>query len=184
MNHIGTVEITTDRLKLRRFTVDDVDSFYECYVSDPKVHTYVNYVQGKTREAAEEFIRGIVAQYDKDPAFYAWALTQDGNVFGYVGLCNIDEKSDSAELRFTFGSKWWGHGFSTESTGAVRDLAFKRIGFHRLYSDLHIDNVSSGSVLLKLGMEPEGVLRGAYKNEDGTYSDMKQFGMVAEDLDL
>ncbi|MBQ6621479.1 MAG: GNAT family N-acetyltransferase [Mogibacterium sp.] len=181
MNHVGTIEIKTDRLVLRPFREEDIDSFYKNYGSDPVVHKYVSFVPCRTEEETAEFVRSLTAHYDEE-SFYAWAMVEDGVVFGYVGLVNVDETADAAELRFSFGSKWWWKGYSTESTKAIRDLAFETIGIHRLYSSHHVENVSSGSTLLKIGMEPEGVLRGGYKNEDGTYADMKQYSVLAEDI--
>ena len=176
MNHVGTYEIKGERVVLRPYTLNDVDEFYDNYGSDPKVQKYFNFAADGSREASEAYIKSCVEKYD-DPAFYAWAVLVEGKVVGGIALSNIDEKSDAAELQASLGSEFWWKGFTTESARIVKDLAFNTIGIHRLYGMHHVDNVSHGSMLIKVGMEPEGVLKEAHKNPDGSYSNAKLYAV-------
>jgi ribosomal-protein-alanine N-acetyltransferase len=182
MKHVGTQEIRTDRLLLRRFRKEDLEPFYSGYSCDPKVHAMINFGPDATKESTERFINDAVSRYD-DPRFYLWAMTKDDDVFGFIELRTIDDNTDSAELRFSFGSQWWWNGYSVETAKAVRDFAFNTVGMHRLYAIHHVDNVSTGTVYLKTGFEPEGMLRGAFRNSDGTFSDEKQYSILAEDVE-
>lgn len=43
MKHLGTESIVTDRLILRRFTVEDAGPMYENWASDPEVTKYLTW---------------------------------------------------------------------------------------------------------------------------------------------
>lgn len=43
MKHIGTKNIETERLILRRFTLDDADAMYRNWVSDDEVTKYLTW---------------------------------------------------------------------------------------------------------------------------------------------
>ena len=179
--HVGTVEIKTDRLLLRRFRAEDAESFFANYGSDPEVHKYVNFVPCTTLEDTKAFIQKHIDKYDKDPKYYRWAVDLNGEVIGYTGLFHLEESDDSAEFKFSFGSKFWWLGYSTEFAKAVRDFAFETVGIHRLYATHHVDNRSSGTTYLNIGMDPEGTMRGGHKNPDGTYSDLRQYSVLSTD---
>ncbi|MDO4648471.1 MAG: hypothetical protein Q4B26_07450 [Eubacteriales bacterium] len=53
---IGTQEVKTERLLLRKFRAEDVTAVYENYGSDPKVKEYISFAPCATLEGAEGFI--------------------------------------------------------------------------------------------------------------------------------
>ncbi len=178
MKQVGTKTITTKRLVLRPFTMEDVQSVYENYGSDPLVNQYISFAPCANLESAKEFIAMHTQQYEINPAFYGWAVTLDGMVIGSIGLFDVDEDSDQCELGYSIGSKWWGQGYATEAGCAIVTYAFEQIGAHRVYASHHIDNLASGRVLEKIGMHYEGTMKDAQKNADGSYSDLKLYAVV------
>jgi [ribosomal protein S5]-alanine N-acetyltransferase len=65
----------------------------------------------------------------------------------------------SAELGYWFLREAWGKGYATESSAAMLELGFRRLGFHRVWGKCHTQNVASAKVMEKLGMTYEGTLR-------------------------
>lgn len=181
MNHTGTIEINTERLTLRKFTLADVEAVHRNYGSDPLVNRYISFAPCAELESARGFIGMHLEQYESNPAFYGWAIEVDGEVIGSIGLFNVDDDADQAELGYSIGSKWWGRGYATEAAQAVIDYAFDSVGFHRVYASHHIDNIASGKVLEKVGMHYEGCMRDAQKNTNGTYSDLKLYAILKQD---
>ncbi|MDO4621690.1 MAG: GNAT family protein [Eubacteriales bacterium] len=181
MNHTGTVEIKTEHLLLRRFAMTDVQSVYLNYGCDPLVNRYISFAPCAEMESAREFIRMHTEQYDRDPSFYGWAVTLNGEVIGSIGLFDIDEGAEQAELGYSIGSKWWGNGYATEASKAVIDHAFSEVGLHRIFASHHIDNTASGRVLEKAGMLYEGTMRDGQKNADGSFSDLKLYAILESD---
>ncbi len=181
MNHIGTKEIKTDRLLLRRFRLDDVDAVYQNYGSDPEVNRFISFAPCKTRESTAAFIQMHVEKYDTDLDFYGWAVTLDGEVIGSVGLFNVDPAAESCEIGASLGSKWWGQGIITEAVSALINFAFDVIGMHRVYASHHKENLASGRVMMKNGMKREGTMREAQKNQDGSFSDLVLYAILSTD---
>lgn len=181
MNHIGTKEIRTDRLLLRRFRLEDVNGVYNNYGSDPEVKRFISFAPCQTREGAQAFVQMHVDRYDTDPDFYGWAVVLEDEVIGSVGLFNVDNESDACEVGASLGSKWWGLGIATEAVSALIDFAFREMGAHRIYGAHHIDNTGSGKVMLKSGMKREGIMRGAQKNPDGSFSDLVLYAILSTD---
>lgn len=181
MKAVGTKEIVTERLKLRRFEAADYEDVYENYGSDPLVNKYISFAPCASVEGAKQFIDMHVEQYAANPEFYGWAITVDDMVIGSIGLFNVDADAEQCELGYSIGSKWWGKGYATEAAAAVMDYAFGEIEAHRVYASHHVDNVGSGKVLEKVGMRFEGVMRDGQKNADGSFSDLKLYASLISD---
>ena len=181
MEHVGTMEIETERLVLRRFRREDAEALYRNYGSDPPVHRYISYAPCQTKEGTEGFIEMHLENYEHDPDFYGWAITLDKEVIGTIGLFHLDPWADSCEVGYSLGSRWWGQGFATEALQAVLRFAFEKVGAHRIFASHHIENTASGKVLEKAGMQYEGTLRDEQKNPDGTYSDLKLYAVLSTD---
>ena len=181
MEHVGTVEIQTERLVLRRFRKEDAEALFCNYGSDPLVRRYISFAPCQTREGAEGFIGMHLECYRNDPDFYGWAITLRNEVIGSIGLFRLEHETDSCELGYSIGSRWWGQGIATEAVRAVLRFAFDRIGAHRIFASHHVENTASGRVLLKAGMRQEGILRDGQKNPDGTYSDLILYAVLSTD---
>ena len=105
----------------------------------------------------------------------------NGEAIGSIGLFDIDHESESCEIGYSLGSKWWGKGYATEVVNAVIDFAFSSIGAHRVQATYHPDNKASAKVLEKCGMRYEGIMRGAQRNLDGTFSDLILCARLSDD---
>ena len=151
MKGIGTQEIRTARLLLRRFREGDAAAVYENYGSDPAVNRYISFAPCAAREGAEEFVRMHLERYDSDPGFYAWAIELGGEVVGSVGLFNADEHACSCELGYSLGSAWWGKGYATEGLRLALDEARKIVPEDEIYLRVLKSNPASLRVMRKCG---------------------------------
>lgn len=178
MNHSGTQQIQTKRLCLRRFAAGDAPAVYAHYGSDPQVNRYVSWAPGRTPAGADTFVKTHLARYDTDPAFYGWAIALAGKVIGSIGLFNVNDAAQSAELGYSIGSTWWGKGLATEAASAVLTYAFNEVGFRRIFATYHVDNAASGRVLQKIGMHREGMIKDGQGDADGRCSDLILYGVL------
>ena len=55
-------------------------------------------------------------------------------------------------------------GYATESSAAMLELGFRRLGFHRVWGKCHTQNPASAKVMEKLGMTYEGTLRDHFRS--------------------
>lgn len=109
----------------------------------------------------------------------ALAITRlsDHQLMGSMGLYVAKEES-TAELGYWVGQEFWGEGYATEAGAALIAYGFETLGLFRIFARAHTDNPGSCRVLLKLGMRPEGVMRG-HSVRLGVRHDMAFFGLLA-----
>ena len=168
MHHQGTVKIETDRLILRRFTMEDADVMYRNWASDDEVTQYLTWPThadvNVTRGVIEEWIQNYA-----NPDFYQWAvvLKSIGEPIGSLSVVKYEEKTASAAIGWCIGKRWWGQGIMPEAARAVLQYLFTEIGFNRIAAQHDKNNPKSGRVMQKIGMLREGTLRANGKNNQG-----------------
>ncbi|NER06542.1 MAG: GNAT family N-acetyltransferase, partial [Okeania sp. SIO3C4] len=104
-----------------------------------------------TRQDAEAFVGSIL---DGTASGYIYAVTH-GETGHLIGMCSVEmrARSNGLEVAYWIGRKWWGHGYATEASKAVVDLAFKVTGTDEIFATCRVNNVASRRVLLKQGFE-------------------------------
>jgi len=168
MKNLGTQILTTDRLLLRRFTVDDVDAMFEHYASDPQVTKFLKWPAYTDKAPLLEYLTGVVVSYDSDDT-YLWAIelvahsTLIGSIVAKGGHDDIEMK----EVGYSFGRPWWGQGYATEALGVVIRFLFDEVGVNRVEAVHDPENPASGRVMAKSGMRQEGVLRAREHTNQG-----------------
>jgi len=181
MKSLGTTWLSTERLTLRRFVEDDIQSTYDNYGSDPKTWTYISFAPCSTLEGTKGFVHMHMRGYLQNPDFYGWAITLDGVIIGSIALFDVDTDDESAEIGYTIGSRWWGKGYATEAVKAVVDFALHEVGFHRIQATYNPENKASEKVLQKAGLRYEGIMRDGQRNFDGSFTDLKLCAILSTD---
>ena len=74
-----------------------------------------------------------------------------------VGSCGLGRRpSGAVELGYWIARPFWGHGYATEASIALIDIA-KALGIAQLEGSHFLDNPASARVLEKLGFKPIGI---------------------------
>ncbi|MNC21549.1 putative ribosomal N-acetyltransferase YdaF [compost metagenome] len=109
---------------------------------------------------------------------YEFAVTDKvtGELYGAIALSN-NQNFHNGELAYWIGEKYWGNGFATEAAEAVLQFAFDRMKYHKVFARYFGSNPASGSVMQKIGMEQEGVLREHVRKEE-QYEDLVYYGVI------
>lgn len=142
------MEITTDRLVIRRFEPTDWQDLYE-YLSDPLVVRFEPYEPCSQEQCVAE-----AARRAGDDSFYAVALKDNGKVIGNLYLNPGD--FDTWELGYAFNSSYQGQGYATEATEALLDYAFRNLDTRRVVASCSSENNASWKLLERLNMRREG----------------------------
>jgi len=181
MINTGTQEIVTDRLILRRFTLEDAENMFNNWANDPEVTKYLRWPPHSDVDATRKLLAEWIACYD-DPAYYSWAIALKENdvVIGSLGIMGVSEIDEAGEIGYCIGKKWWGKGFMTEALNAVISFGFEQAGFNRLEAGHSIHNPASGCVMQKAGMTLEGIARQKYKANLG-FQDCKLYSILKDD---
>ena len=147
--------LETARLRLRRFTFDDVPALYQLG-SLPAVIRYIGNQPVASLEAAREnLIKGPLRDYEVHGfGRLACVWKESGAVIGFCGVKHLDELGEN-ELGYRFLPEYWGKGLATEAGRAVIDHARDLYKLKRLESVIHRDNHASKNVVRKLGFSFE-----------------------------
>ena len=73
MNHQGTKTLESERLVLRRFTVEDAEVFFQNVTSDPEVNKFLTWLLDESVEDTKRLLAGWVERYE-NPERYCWAI--------------------------------------------------------------------------------------------------------------
>ncbi len=137
-------ELKTERLLLRAFTRNDIESIFAIY-SDAEVNRFLPWYPLRTLEEAGRLYEERYAGAGE----YRWAVClRDENVpVGYVHV----SADGSHDLGYALGRAYWGRGLATEACRAVIDrLRMDGVPFVTATHD--VNNPGSGRVMQKLGM--------------------------------
>jgi [ribosomal protein S5]-alanine N-acetyltransferase len=149
--------LETDRLLLRKFTLNDVDAL-EKVIGDPVAMEY--YPAPFSRRQVEEWIIRNMRRYEKDGCgLWAMAVRSSGELIGDCG-CGVQQVEGVSEMEVAYHTRrdLWGNGFATEAAHACMDYAFNKLGVRRVISMIRPENYRSRRVAEKNGMLPEKVV--------------------------
>ena len=181
MNHCGTMRLETDRLILRRFQLSDAPDFYRNVTSDPRVNRFLTWKNHESVAQTEELMESFISRYES-PQRYCWAITlkDTGEVIGTIAAPTVKERTETVEVTYAIGEKWWGKGIAAEALKKVMEFLFDRVGVNRIEAGHDLNNPNSGKVMEKAGMRREGVLRQAGRNNQGLF-DLVFYAMLKQD---
>ncbi len=157
---IDTVELSTPRLRLRRYLEGDRSRFI-AQMSDVDANRYVSGGAMEASEAAALFQR--VFEVYQEHRFAVWAVQMQASK-EYVGHAELKPRSGEPglELIYLLEPMAWGHGLGTELAQALRDHAIHTLDSPQVLATIHPENAASRRVLIKLGfrfarewMEPD-----------------------------
>lgn len=157
MKQIGTQPIKTQRLILRRLTMDDLKDKYEWTGSAENSKFIMEKPHSSIDEAKRE-LQQEVDRYIQDD-FYMWGIVYQDELIGYICGNEINEEIKSICIGYCIKKAYWNRNITTEATKAVIDYFFD-VGFNRVFSYHHPLNPASGKVMVKSGMTLEGRIKG------------------------
>jgi ribosomal-protein-alanine N-acetyltransferase len=172
--------IETERLRLRKIRLEDVDDVYE-YTRDPEVARHTSWPPHGSREVSAGFVASLVEDYAKgELAPWGVELKAEGKLLGTCGFIAWHARHRKAEIGYAMHRGYWGRGLMTEAVRAVVDFGFERMALHRVEALCDTDNVGSYRVMEKAGMAFEGVLRG-YIFSKGAHRDLRIHAVLRPD---
>ena len=153
MNHTGTITLTTPRLVLRKYKMEDAQAMYDNWASDPMVTKYLSWDAHQNVEKTQSRIAEIISQYEK-PDCYEWMIELEGVVIGTIGLFAFagEENETTCEVGYCMSQAHWGKGIMAEALAKVIDHGVNTVGVGTIGANHDIDNPNSGRVMMKCGM--------------------------------
>ncbi len=180
ISHKGTKTLYTERLVLRKFTIDDAEDFYNNWGNDERVTRFLSWQPHKSVDETKELLKGWVAAYESDST-YNWAIEYEGKAIGSLSVVILHEKREFADLGYCMGCDYWNKGIMTEAVKAVIDYLFSEIGVNRIGISHAVKNPGSGRVAQKSGLSYEGTRRELFKDATDEFHDISEYGIIRKD---
>lgn len=181
LNHKGTVTLETDRLILRRLTIDDATQMFANWASSERVAGYMSWEAYKT---IDEVIKNLTEWQEeyKKPDTYYWGvwLKSEQKLIGTVYLLTEGEIALVGSLSYCIGERWQNKGYASEAARRVIDFAIDDVGFHRIEAYHAKSNPQSGRVMRNCNMQYEGVLRQRCYTRNG-FEDCVYYSIITDE---
>ena len=172
--------LETKRLLLRKIRKTDAEHFFRL-AGNANVAKYMLWQPHHSIKDTKESIEKIVQRYEQ-VACYCWgiALCSDDSLIGRIDLLRFDEIENSCSFAYMINDSFWGQGFGTEALSAVLDYAFEKLQMQIVRADHICENVASGAVMKKVGMQYTKTIVGKYEKNGQTY-DAKEYEITYHD---
>ena len=173
--------LTTDRLTLNRFTLEDVPRVAEL-CGDWEIakttlhlpHTYTQDIGRAWIESHQDTIeRGVACPF-------AVRLKKGGELIGCVGL-HPNTQHRRGEIGYWVGVPFWGQGYCTEAARAVIGFGFTTLDLNAITCGYFVGNHASQRVMAKLGVIHEGIRR-QHVFRHGRYIDLAVGTLLRDQL--
>lgn len=168
----------SERLVIRKFGMQDVESFYQ-YRSNPDIARFQSW-ENYTIQDAESFVsRQLESSPDQPGTWFqhAVALAASDQIIGDCAIHTLGAEPRIVELGFTLAPEHQGKGYMHEALCALLDYVFGTLNKHKLIAFSDVRNTKSIHVLERLGMRREGHLLENYMSK-GHWADEYQYAIL------
>ena len=175
-----SILLETGRLRLRRFTIEDVDLLV-ALDSDPEVMRFITYGVPTPRATyADVILPRWFALYESSPLLGYWAAEdrERGGFLGWFHLRPDRMDPDEQELGYRLARAAWGQGLATEGAAAVVRHGFERAGAAKISARTLAGNFASQRVMRKCGLAFEKRLRLPGRRDPGPPGERARRGQV------
>ena len=151
--------LETERLSLRRLTVDDAE-FILALLNEPSFLRYIGDKKVRNLDDARQYIlNGPVASHERHGfGLNCVELRESRTPIGMCGLLKRDELPDP-DIGFALLPDFWNKGFAFEAAEAVLKDAQERLQIQRILAITSLDNDASINLLQRLGFRFEEVVQ-------------------------
>jgi ribosomal-protein-alanine N-acetyltransferase len=175
--------LTTQRLILRPYILSDAKEVQRLIGDRAVVDTLLNVPYPYEDGMAEEWIGKCEREFEEQQSVqFAITSIENGFLIGGIGLHDINQTHENAEMGYWIGKLYWSHGYCTEAAGAVVKYGFEILGLNRIYASHFTRNPASGRVMQKIGMKHEGHLR-QDKKRWGVFEDFEIYGILLSEFE-
>ena len=181
MKHKGTVTLETQRLILRRFSLEDAEAMFHNWASDPEVTRYLTWPTHSDVSVSKCVLESWVPAYEKQD-YYHWAIVLKDNGQPIGSIAAVEQRDDikMVHIGYCIGRKWWRQGYTSEALARLVRFFFEDVGVNRIESRYDPRNPNSGKVMMKAGLKYEGTFRQSDIGVQGIV-DAARYALLAED---
>ena len=146
MDRPGIPTLTTPRLVLRPFVLDDLEELAPIHAEES--FWWYPLRAGMSKHETAGFLERVTARYESDGFGIEALLDRDsGAMIGWAGLAVphfLPEILPAVEVGWRLATAWRGRGLATEAGAAAVEFGFTTGGLDRIVSIYEPENVASG----------------------------------------
>lgn len=150
-------EFETQRLVLRKPSLDDAFAIFEGYASDLVVTKYLTWRPHADIGATRAFLQRCLKVWEDGSGFPWVIMLKESNAL--IGMIEIRVAHHTADFGYVIAQPYWGRGFATEAARVVVGWALSQSKVYRVWAICDLENIASARVMEKVGMQREGILR-------------------------
>lgn len=157
--------LETERCILRPLALSDAPALFPL-ASDPEIARYTTMFGSTLHQTEKETCSFIQRCLDmqRNNVGMCWVIIEkyNGTIIGMMSLFGYSAIHRKAEFGYALSPTYWSMGIMTEVSKALITFAFMQLNLIRLQATVDPENGGSERVLIKCGMEREGLLRCYY----------------------
>lgn len=171
--------LETDRLILRRYNENDIDSFYEI-IHDTRLQNYIPFPD-LTFEQELEYIKNCMKDVETDRCEkWSIVLKENNETIGNISVNTVVKKHNYCNVGYVIRYDYWGNGYASEALKAVSDYLLDS-GYYLVECSCNELNRQSSRVMEKAGFKKDGYIPNRRLNKDGTYSGVEYYSKTKGD---
>lgn len=182
MKKLGTQYLETEKLILRKFKPDDLESFHDNWSIDELTHQYDWYFNLKTIDDTKKYIENVIERYNYNN-YYNWAieLKENHEVIGHVGVNLIMKTHEYIELGCSISSKYFKQGLMTEALNKVIEFFINEVNARIIEGTCISENKASINLMKKVGMNLDAILpKRRVSHKTGNICDEYIFSIIVD----
>ncbi len=160
-------KLTTERLMLRPYRIEDAADMHEKFGEDEEMYRYSGWNPYASVQEAENFIRRELSE--SGSRVYPWVIERDGVIVGNTAAYEYDEEKNSIEVGLSIEKPSWGKGYASEALKAVLAYLTETEGIGSITAWCAADNIGSKRAMEKAGMVPESIEKDGLKIGDAVF---------------
>jgi [ribosomal protein S5]-alanine N-acetyltransferase len=177
---INIPTLYTDRLILRKLTVNDASDMFE-YAKDPELAGMGLWLPFNDIDECIKDLTQNVADYEAGKLIsWAMELRDDGKMLGRCGLVDQSFFHQRAEVSYAMNRTYWDKGLMSEAMNEVVRYSFEVLLLNRLGAGVLPENIASIRILEKLGFIYEGTRR-ELTNVRGKFDDVSSYSLLRKE---
>ena len=171
--------IETERLSLRRWTMQDMSGFLR-FAADPEVMM----AAGAKPVLSPEEAAASLKRNAEDPYSFAIVLKETGEVMGKIRYQKDYRRPyvNSVSVGYELARAFWGHGYMTEALKGMVHYAFSVMQADVIGISHFTENLRSKRVIEKAGFFREGVVPRSFYRFDGRVFDEITYSLLKEEF--
>lgn len=182
MKFLGSKRLESERLILRKLTVNDAPIAFKNWCNSDNVDKYVLWKKHENVDVTISQYQKWVEEYNDEKTFrWIVELKDNHDLIGTIDVSNNFLRFGTCDIGYCYGEKFWNKGYGTEALKTVIKYLFEECDADIVCAGHLINNPASGKVMEKAGMKYEGKLRSRVIDKDNLRNDIVYYSILKEE---